>query len=93
LIDLEEMKVRLEELKPRRAAHVHVFSETPEEDANKKLMGWVEHNGAVRKDVCLFGRNTYPTDNMEPHGYEFLTIAQDVKPEGDVDLKEITGGS
>lgn len=90
---MEEMKVRLEKLKSMRVAHVHVFSGTPEEDAKRKLMGWAEHNGAVRKGARLFGRNTYPTDNMEPHGYEFfLTIAQDVKTEGDIDVKEITGG-
>ena len=91
---MEEMTVRLEKLKPMRAAHVHVLSETPEEDANRKLMGWAERNGAVRKEARLFGRNTYPTDNPEPHGYEFfLTITQNVKLEGDVDLKEVAGGS
>jgi DNA gyrase inhibitor GyrI len=88
------MTVRLEKLKLMRAAHVHVLSETPKEDANRKLMGWAERNGVVKQGARLFGRNTYPTDNLEPHGYEFfLTIAQDVKSKGDVDLKEITGGS
>ncbi len=93
-VALEEMTVRLEKLETMRAAHAHALSETPEEDANRKIMDWAKRNKAIRKGTRLFGRNTYPTDNPEPHGYEFfLTVSKDIKPEGDIDLKEIHGGS
>jgi len=88
---LDEMKVRLEELRTMRAAHVHVLSDAPEEDAMKKMIGWAERRGI--REARLFGRNTYPTNNPEPHGYEFfLTVGQDVQPEGNIDMVEIHGG-
>jgi DNA gyrase inhibitor GyrI len=41
----------------------------------------------------LFGRNTFPTDNPEPHGYEFfLTVGPDIEPERDTEIREIPGG-
>ncbi len=44
-------------------------------------------------EARLFGRNTYPTDKPEPHGYEFfLTVGPDVEAEDDVDIVEIPGG-
>ena len=88
---MDEWKVRLEELRTMLAAHVHVLSDTPEEDAMKKIMGWAEGNGI--REARLFGRNTYPTDNPEPHGYEFfLTVGPDIKPEDGIDMTEIHGG-
>ena len=89
------MEVRLERLETMRAAHVHAFSETPEEDAWKKLTSWAKPRGLLEEGVRtrVFGRNTYPTDKPEPHGYEFfLTVGPDVKPEGDIDIREIPGG-
>jgi DNA gyrase inhibitor GyrI len=87
------MEVRIEKLGTLRAAHAYALSDTPEDDAYKKLMEWVERKGLSKKGVRLFGRNTYPTDNPEPHGYEFfLTISPDVRPEGDIDVKEVPGG-
>jgi effector-binding domain-containing protein len=90
------MEVRLEKLKTMRAAHVHALSETPEEDAMRKIMEWAGRKGLLGKGsrARLFGRNTYPTDKPEPHGYEFmLTVEPNVKPDGDIDVKEIPSGS
>ena len=43
--------------------------------------------------LVRWSRNTYPTNDPEPHGYEyFLTVGLDVVVEGDVDVKEIPGG-
>ncbi len=92
---LSETEVRLERLEAMRAAYVHVFSNTPEEDAGKKMMDWVGSKGLLEgsAEARLFGRNTYPTDNPEPHGYEFyLTVNPDIKPEGEIEIREISGG-
>lgn len=89
------MEVRLERLKTLRAAYTHVFSDTPEEDAGRKIIEWAKSKGLMEKSVGarLFGRNTYPTEKPEPHGYEFyLTIAHDIEPEGDIEKREIPGG-
>jgi DNA gyrase inhibitor GyrI len=56
---------------------------------------WARSNGLMKESggARLFGRNTYPTDKPEPHGYEFyLTIGPDLEPEGDIEATEIPGG-
>ncbi len=91
-------EVRLEKLETMSAAHIHVLSDQPEEDASSKIMEWAKSNGysdngSALKGARLFGRNTYPTDNPEPHGYElFLTGISDLRPEGEIDIKDIPGG-
>lgn len=90
-----KMYVRVERLEAMRVAHIHVLSDTPEEDAWRKMEAWARPIGLLNKHVGtrVFGRNTYPTDNPEPHGYEFfLTVDPDIKTEGDIDIKEIPGG-
>lgn len=89
------MVVRLERLKAMRAAYTHAFSDTPEEDAGKRIREWAKSKGLMEKGIGarLFGRNTYPTDKPEPHGYEFyLTVDRDIEPEGDIRMKDIPGG-
>ena len=39
-----------------------VLSETPEEDAWKKMEAWAKPKGLLEKGASVFGRNTYPTD-------------------------------
>ena len=90
-----DMEVRLERLETMRAAHVHAFSESPEEDAWKKMVAWAKPKGLLEEDsgTRVFGRNTYPTDSPEPHGYEFfLTVGAEVEAEVDIDIQEIPGG-
>lgn len=94
-IDVKEMEVRLERLGTMRAAYTHAFSETPEEDAWKKMNEWAKPKGLFEEGAGtrVFGRNTYPTDNPEPHGYElYLTIGPDIKPKGGIKIREIPGG-
>jgi len=89
------MEVRLERLESMRAAHVHVLSEAPEEDAWRKMEAWARPKGLLEKSVGtrVFGRNTYPTESMEPHGYEFfLTVGSSVEAEGEIDIGQILGG-
>ena len=52
---------------------------------------WAKSKGLMEKSVRarLFGRNTYPTDKPEPHGYEFyLTVDHDIEPEGDIETRD-----
>jgi len=89
------MEVRLERLGTMRAVYTHVLSDAPEEDAWRKIERWAKPKGLLEAGVGtrVFGRNTYPTDNPEPHGYEFfLTVGPDVEPEGDIAIREIPGG-
>ena len=93
MVMAKEMKVRIDRLETMRAAHIHVLSETPEEDAWKKMVAWAKPKGLLEKGARVFGRNTYPTDNPEPHGYEFfLTVGPNIEPDGDIDIRQIPGG-
>ena len=89
------MEVRIERLETMRVVYTHVLSDTPEEDAGKKIIEWAEARGLHERQVRprLFGRNTYPTDNPEPHGYEFyLTVNPDIEPNEDGEIAEIESG-
>lgn len=88
-------EIELKRIKPLRVAHSHVLSETPEEDVWKKIETWARCKGLLtgEKGTRIFGRNTYPTNNPEPHGYElFLTVDHSIIPEGDIKIGEIPGG-
>ena len=90
------MEVRLERLPAMRAAHVHAFSENPEEDAWRIMEAWAGPLGLLEQGsgTRVFGRNTYPTTETEPYGYEFfLTVGPGVEPGDGIDLREIPGGS
>ena len=90
-----EPEVRIERLGPLRAARAHILSETPEEDVWKRIKAWAKPKGLLEEGVGtrIFGRNTYPTDNPEPHGYElFITVGPDIEPEDDIKIMEIPGG-
>ena len=89
------MEVRLERLKTMRAAYSHSSSNTPEEDAKKMIIEWAKSIGLMEKRINarLFGRNTYPTDKPEPHGYElYLTVDSDIELGEDVEIREIPEG-
>lgn len=89
------MEVRIDRLETLRAANTHVISGSPEEDAWNKMRVWAMPRGLFKKGsgTRVFGRNTYPTNEPEPHGYEFfLTVDPDLEPENDIDVKEIPGG-
>ncbi len=95
MVIVRDLKVRIDRLETMRAAHIHVLSDTPEEDAWKKMESWAKSKGLLEKDLetRVFGRNTYPTENPEPHGYEFfLTVSRNIEPEGEIDMRQIPGG-
>lgn len=91
---MTEMDVRLERLDTMRCISTHASSATPEENAGKRIIAWAKARGLHEKRVRprLFGRNTYPTDNPEPHGYEcYLTVSLEMEPESDMEIAEIEG--
>jgi hypothetical protein len=56
-----------------RAAYVCSLSDTPEEDAAKKLMEWAKAKNILEKSgIRLFCRNTYPTDKPDPMAMNFI---------------------
>jgi hypothetical protein len=77
------------------AVCAYALTDTPEEDAKKKIIAYAKSKGLMGKNSScrLFGRNTYPTENPEPHGYEFyLTTENSFEPEGDLEAGEIPDG-
>lgn len=87
--------IRLERMKSLRAAYFHVFSEAPEEDAWKKVEFWAKDKGMLKKDsnTRIFGRNTYPTTEPEPHGYGYyITIPPNAEITNNLSVNIIPGG-
>jgi DNA gyrase inhibitor GyrI len=92
---MRDMDVRIERRTTLHAIYIHALSDTPEEDAMNRIITWAEAKGLHQAQVKprLFGRNSYPTDNPEPHGYEcFLTVSSEYRPQGDFRVVEIDGG-
>lgn len=88
-------KIKVERIKSMRAVYFHAFSETPEEDAWKKAETWGKKKGLLKKgsNIRIFGRNAYPTEKPEPHGYGyFITIPQGIEIEKDISIRIIPGG-
>ncbi len=88
-------KISVEICKPLKAMCTYAFSETPEEDAWKFLQSWAQPKGLLKKEIGtrIFGRNTYPTDNPEPHGYElYITVNKQQKTDENIMIGEIPGG-
>ncbi len=89
-----ELDVRFEWLHASKAAYVHASGDNPEETAMTKILAWANSkNLPHKKGLSLFGRNTYPTDQPKPHGYEYyLTVNSDFAAEGDVERKMLPEG-
>jgi len=92
-----KIEVRLESLESTPAAYVHAGGDNPEEDASAAISAWGIPRGLYDRGSSsrLFGRNTYPTDKPEPHGYEFFLTLD--RPAGEdpgigIEIREIPGG-
>jgi hypothetical protein len=88
---LKEMEIRVERLEALSALYTCAFSDTPEEDAPKESMKLTKASRLIERfsGTRLFGRNIYPTDKPEPHGFElYLTIHEEIKPERDPKMKD-----
>lgn len=91
---LVSVELKLERFKMMRAANVQSQTSNPEEDALKKIFEYAANNNLTDKpDVRLFGRNFYPTEKPEPHGYEYyLTVQEEIKPSKEVVIRNIPEG-
>jgi len=88
--------VRLVKLPRLRVAYVRAISKTPEDDAMKKIKAWAEPKGFFDNPArhMIFGyNNPSPSPGKDEYGYEIIvTVGPEVKPEGDIQIKEIPGG-
>lgn len=87
--------IKVEYQEPLLAVYAHVLSETPEEDVSEIIMKWAQGNGlpSKEKDTRMFGCNTYPTKDPEPHGYRlFMTVNEPIDETSEVKNGEIPGG-
>jgi DNA gyrase inhibitor GyrI/DNA-binding transcriptional ArsR family regulator len=93
---MKELEVRIVELKPMRVASVRAISETPEHDAGKKMRAWAEPRGLLGdiENHPVFGfNNPDPSPDRKEYGYEFwIRIGPDVQPEGEIQVKQFSGG-
>jgi DNA gyrase inhibitor GyrI len=93
---MSELDVRIVKLEPIRVASFHAFSATPEHDAIRKLIAWAQPRGMLDGTACqrIFGfNNPDPSPGSPNYGYEFwITVGSDVQPEGEVKIKEFSGG-
>lgn len=93
---MKEFEVKIVKLEPMRVASVCAISKTPEHDAWEKMRAWAEPKGLL-EDIerhSVFGfNNPNPSSDREDYGYEFwIRVEPDIKPEGDVEVKEFEGG-
>ncbi|MHA2408392.1 MAG: GyrI-like domain-containing protein [Candidatus Ranarchaeia archaeon] len=88
-------QIRLERKNSIPTVYFHALSRTPEEDAWKKAEVWAKKKGLLEKDpmIRIFGRNTYPTEKPEPHGYGyFLAIPPDIEIEPEMTIRKVPEG-
>ncbi|MFX1274767.1 MAG: GyrI-like domain-containing protein [Promethearchaeota archaeon] len=87
--------IKVKNIKSIRTAVFYSFSESPEEDAWEKAEKWLEKKDLLKKksNIRVFGRNIYPTENPEPHGYGYyITVTPDIEIEKDINITIIPGG-
>jgi len=90
---MENSRVELLQIKPMKAAYTYSLSQNPEEDALNRIAEYAKTNGLTQDKARLFGRNIYPTDQPEPHGYEYyLTVEDSLKLDGTISTGEVPGG-
>lgn len=89
-----DLDCRIERLSSAQAAYIHASGASPEEEALTKIIVWAKTKSITSKNgIHLFGRNTYPTDKPEPHGYEYyLTLNDPFVPEEGIKKKTLQGG-
>lgn len=91
---MASIELKMERFNLMHAGYLQSQSNNPEEDALNKILEYAKLSGL--KNDCnsrLFGRNFYPTDQPEPHGYEYyLTTNNEIKSTDEVTIKTIPAG-
>jgi predicted transcriptional regulator YdeE len=88
-------EIRLERKNSINAVYFHALSKTPEEDAWKKAEDWAKKKGLLQKEsnTRILGRNSYPTEKREPHGYGyFITTPPDIEIEEEMIIRQVPEG-
>lgn len=93
---MSELDVRFVRLESLRVASALGFGESPEPVAWTKLLTWAESKGLFNDldSLRFFGfNNPNPSPGSPNYGYEqWVTVDPDVTAEGDVEIKEFSGG-
>ena len=94
-----DLDVRIVKLDPMRVASYRALGKeigTPEHKAMKVISAWAEEKGFFDnlEEHPVFGfNNPDPSPEREEYGYEFwVKVGSDVKPEGDINVKDFSGG-
>jgi DNA gyrase inhibitor GyrI len=93
---MSELDVRIVQLAPMRVLSAYGFGESPEAEAWQKLLAFVQTRGLLdgAEKYRFFGfNNPNPAPGSPNYGYEqWITVGLDVIPEGDLELKDFSGG-
>jgi DNA gyrase inhibitor GyrI/DNA-binding HxlR family transcriptional regulator len=93
---MKELEVKTVRLEPMRVASARAISKTPEHDAWEKMRAWAEPKGLledIEKHPVFGFNNPNPSPDRKEYGYEFwIRVEPDIKPEGEIDIKEFKGG-
>jgi DNA gyrase inhibitor GyrI len=91
---MSDLNISIVKLEPMRVASFHAMGTEPEHAAFAKMREWVKARGLQKTDYRIFGfNNPDPSPGSPNYGYEFwFTIGQDVEPEGDMEIKQISSG-
>ena len=96
---MKDIIIRIVKLEPMRVAYYRAISMTPEKDAMNTLRTWGDSKGFYSNPAkhYHFGFNNPPPSNpgdpQGEYGYECLiSVGADVESEGEIKIKEITGG-
>ena len=93
---MDELQVRIVELKPMRMASVHAYSATPEHDAWDKLIAWAGSQALLedRSSYRIFGfNNPSPSPGSPNYGYEFwITVGPEVEAKDVAKIVTFSGG-
>lgn len=93
---MTDLEVRIVRLEAMRVASIRAISESPERDAWEKMRAWAEPKGLlddVEKHPVFGFNNPSPSPDRKEYGYEFwLRVDPDIDPEGEIEVKNFTGG-
>lgn len=94
---MDEIKVEITQLEPLRVVYIVSVSESPELEAQGKLLSWAKSKGLLNTVPAprFFGfNNPNPSHGSEIYGYEFwMTVGESYQPEeGGLPVKRFGGG-
>ncbi len=87
------MDVRIVKLPPMRVASARATGPQPEYPAYEKLLAWAKPHDLITGARFFGFNNPSPAVEGQDYGYEvWLTIGDDVQPEGEITVRQFEGG-